>query len=138
MTTVPAPDPASPSVPSLTMTGTVLDAPDPHVLADFYRRLLGWTVTSDEPEWVKLNPPGGGPGLAFQAEPAFVRPAWPATPGVQQMMLHLDIETPDLPTSVAHAVSLGATLADFQPQTDVRVLFDPAGHPFCLWTPTRP
>jgi hypothetical protein len=24
-------------------------------------------------------------------------------------------------------------LADFQPQDDVRVLFDPDGHPFCLF-----
>ncbi|WP_405586775.1 VOC family protein [Streptomyces sp. NBC_01190] len=122
--------------PPLTMTGTVLDTPDPHALADFYRRLLGWEVTQDEPDWVKLNPPGGGPGLSFQAEPAFVRPHWPATPGEQQMMLHLDIETPDLAASVAHARALGATLPDFQPQPDVRVLLDPAGHPFCLWTPT--
>jgi len=28
---------------------------------------------------------------------------------------------------------VGATLADFQPQDDVRVYFDPAGHPFCLF-----
>ena len=27
----------------------------------------------------------------------------------------------------------GATLADFQPQEDVRVYLDPAGHPFCLF-----
>ena len=27
----------------------------------------------------------------------------------------------------------GATLAGFQPQEDVRVLYDPAGHPFCLY-----
>nr|WP_278254933.1 hypothetical protein [Streptomyces sp. IBTA2] len=27
----------------------------------------------------------------------------------------------------------GATPAEFQPQHDVRVLFDPAGHPFCLF-----
>jgi hypothetical protein len=35
---------------------------------------------------------------------------------------------------VAHAVELGAEQAEFQPQTDVRVLLDPAGHPFCLYT----
>jgi hypothetical protein len=34
---------------------------------------------------------------------------------------------------VQHALSCGATLAEFQPQELVRVLFDPAGHPFCLW-----
>jgi hypothetical protein len=35
---------------------------------------------------------------------------------------------------VEHAVSLGATVAEFQPQDDVRVMLDPAGHPFCLYT----
>ncbi len=38
------------------------------------------------------------------------------------------IWTPQLPTALA----LGATLADFQPRDNVRVLLDPAGHPFCL------
>ena len=32
-------------------------------------------------------------------------------------------------------MGLGASLAPVQPQTDVRVLLDPAGHPFCLWDP---
>ncbi|CAN5836641.1 hypothetical protein BH24ACT6_BH24ACT6_16980 [soil metagenome] len=30
------------------------------------------------------------------------------------------------------AMALGATLAEHQPQANVRVLLDPAGHPFCL------
>jgi hypothetical protein len=34
---------------------------------------------------------------------------------------------------VATAVEAGARVARFQPQDDVRVLLDPAGHPFCLW-----
>jgi hypothetical protein len=29
--------------------------------------------------------------------------------------------------------SCGATLADYQPQDDVRVHLDPDGHPFCLY-----
>jgi hypothetical protein len=49
------------------------------------------------------------------------------------MMMHLDIEVDDLSSAVETALGLGATLADFQPQDDVRVLYDPAGHPFCLW-----
>ena len=32
-----------------------------------------------------------------------------------------------------NADDLGATLAEFQPQDDVRVCLDPAGHPFCLF-----
>ncbi len=119
--------------PVLTLTGTVLDAPDARVLADFYRRLLGWTVGRNEPDWVTLNAPNGDGHLAFQCEPAYVRPTWPAGPGDQQMMMHLDIEVEDLDAAGAHAVAQGAILAEYQPQDDVRVYLDPAGHPFCLW-----
>ena len=122
--------------PRMTLTATVLDAPDARELADFYRRLLGWTVVADEPDWVKLNPAGGGAGLSFQTEKAYVRPTWPAGPGDQQMMLHLDIEVDDLDVASAHAVAQGATVAEYQPQDDVRVHLDPAGHPFCLWIRT--
>ncbi|MDX3101411.1 VOC family protein [Nonomuraea angiospora] len=110
-----------------------LDALDAPTLAAFYRELLGWRVKEDEPEWVLLAPPEGGPGLAFQSDPGFVRPVWPTSPGEQGMMMHLDIEVDDLDASSARAVELGATVADFQPQDDVRVHFDPSGHPFCLW-----
>ena len=48
-------------------------------------------------------------------------------------MMHLDIAVDDLESSVADALALGARLSDFQPQDDVRVLLDPAGHPFCLY-----
>ena len=118
--------------PRLRLSGTVLDAPDARALADFYRRLLGWTTEQDEPGWVKLVPPGGGTGLSFQTEERYVRPTWPARPGDQQMMLHLDIDVDDPEAAVAHAVAAGAVLAEYQPQANVRVLLDPAGHPFCL------
>jgi catechol 2,3-dioxygenase-like lactoylglutathione lyase family enzyme len=121
-------------MPRLTVTGTNIDAPDANALADFYRRLLGWTPSTEEPGWVILRPPGGdGPNLSFQTEPRYVRPVWPAGPGDQQMMMHLEIKVDDLEASVVHAVAQGATLAEFQPQDDVRVCLDPAGHPFCLF-----
>jgi catechol 2,3-dioxygenase-like lactoylglutathione lyase family enzyme len=119
--------------PRFTLTATVLDAPDPSRLARFYGELLGWPVGTDEPEWVTLRPPGGGAGLSFQLEDVYVRPTWPAGDGDQQMMSHLDIEVDDLAAASARAVALGATVAEFQPQEDVRVHLDPAGHPFCLW-----
>ena len=118
------------------MSGVVLDAPDARQLAAFYRRLLGWAVAMDEPDWMMLRAPDGGPGLSFQTEKAYARPTWPAGPGDQQMMVHLDIEVDDLDVAGAHAVAAGATLADYQPQDDVRVHLDPAGHPFCLWVRT--
>lgn len=49
------------------------------------------------------------------------------------MMMHLEIQAGDLDAGVAHAIAQGATLASYQPQEDVRVCLDPAGHPFCLF-----
>ena len=119
--------------PAMRLTATVLDAPDPRELARFYQRLLGWPVGADEPDWVTLVPPEGSSGLSFQREPVYERPTWPAVRDRQQMMLHLDIEVDDLEAAGAHAVAAGATLAEFQPQDDVRVHLDPVGHPFCLY-----
>lgn len=119
----------------LTLSAPVLDAPDPQALADFYRRLLGWTVVQDEPDWVKLRPPGGGTGLSFQTEPLYKPPTWPAVAGQQQMMAHLDFAVDDLEAAGRHAEATGAVLAGFQPDDDVRVYLDPVGHPFCLFLP---
>jgi catechol 2,3-dioxygenase-like lactoylglutathione lyase family enzyme len=122
----------------MSLSGIVLDSPDARQLAAFYHRLLGWPLQQDEPDWVKLNSPDGGPGLSFQTEPAYRRPSWPTDPSAgpaarQQMMIHLDIKVDDLETAGRHAVAAGAVLADYQPQADVRVYLDPAGHPFCLF-----
>ena len=121
------------SRPRMTLSGVVLDAPDPRALADFYRRLLGWATRDEDPTWVTLSPPEGGAALSFQAEPAYMRPSWPSSGDHQQMMMHLDIEVDDLDAAGAHAVGQGAILAEFQPQEKVRVYLDPVGHPFCLW-----
>ncbi len=50
------------------------------------------------------------------------------------MMIHLDIGVDDLDAGVAWALGAGATVAEHQPQDGVRVMIDPAGHPFCLFT----
>jgi len=121
--------------PAMALTGIVLDSPDARELAAFYVRLLGWPVDQDEPGWVTLRSPAGGAGLSFQTEPAYARPIWPAGPGGQQMMVHLDIEVDDMDAAGVHAIAAGATLAGYQPQDDVRVYLDPAGHPFCLFLP---
>jgi catechol 2,3-dioxygenase-like lactoylglutathione lyase family enzyme len=117
----------------MTLSGIVLDSEDPKELAAFYQRLLGWAVVQDEPGWVKLGAPDGGPGLSFQEDQGYVRPVWPAGPGDPQMKIHLDIRVADLEQACAHAEKAGATMAEFQPQDDVRVFLDPAGHPFCLF-----
>jgi hypothetical protein len=62
-----------------------------------------------------------------------VPPTWPAGEQ-QQMQLHLDVQVDDLAAATGFALGAGATLAAFQPQDDVRVMPDQAGHPFCLFT----
>ena len=130
--------------PSLLVTSVTIGTAVPHDLAHFYAHLLGWSVTDEDPAdpddptrggWAQIRPPEGesGPTLNFEYELHFKRPVWPSKPGEQTSSQHLDIWVADLAAAVEWAVSQGATLADFQPQEDVRVMFDPAGHPFCLF-----
>jgi len=73
-----------------------------------------------------------GYNLAFATEKNYARPVWPSVEGKPQMLMHLDIEVDDVEQAVAYAVGVGAEQAEYQPQTNVRVMLDPAGHPFCL------
>ncbi len=116
----------------------VLDAPDARSLSRFYLGLLGWTLGSDESDWVTIRPSDGHGYLAFQTNEGYRPPVWPAAPGDQQLQLHLDVAVDDLDAAVSDAVAAGARLTEFQPQDDVRVLLDPAGHPFCLWLDAEP
>jgi catechol 2,3-dioxygenase-like lactoylglutathione lyase family enzyme len=110
-----------------------IDCADAQAMADFYGRLLGWEPTIREPSWVLMRDPAGGTGLSFQAAPHYREPVWPERVGAQDKMLHLDIRVDDLDAAVEHALAAGARLAGEQPQERVRVLLDPAGHPFCLF-----
>ncbi|MEP7048645.1 MAG: VOC family protein [Ilumatobacteraceae bacterium] len=128
--------------PRTRISASVIDSGDPRALATFYERLLGWMVVVSEPArpgeppedgWVMLRSPEGGTGLSFQYDPGYTSPVWPAGAGQQQMMVHLDIAVENLDKGVAFAKGLGAELSVHQPQDDVRVMLDPAGHPFCLF-----
>jgi catechol 2,3-dioxygenase-like lactoylglutathione lyase family enzyme len=119
--------------PSFRIETVCIDCADAGAMADFYGRLLGWPVTIREPNWVLLRDPNGGTGLSFQAEADYRPPGWPEAPDAQDKMLHLDIRVDDLDAAITHAVACGARLAEHQPRERQRVLFDPAGHPFCLF-----
>jgi len=123
------------TTPRFELRSTVLGTPDPRGLASFYRALLDWDLIEEEDDWVVLKPRGNrdGTGLSFQLEERHVPPTWPAAEGDQQMQLHLDIGVEDLAEGEARALALGAAAAPYQPQDDVRVMLDPAGHPFCLF-----
>jgi catechol 2,3-dioxygenase-like lactoylglutathione lyase family enzyme len=112
--------------------GPAIEAPDPAALAAFYRELVGWAIVHEEPGTTVLGPPQGGVFVVFQRAESYEPPTWPPVDGRQRPMMHLDFQVADLDEAVRDAVAAGATLADHQPQPNVRVLFDPAGHPFCL------
>src|SRR5262245_15172803 len=122
------------------VSGPTLDAADPIALAEFYERLLGWTIVRREGPrpgnpardgWAMLRSPAGDQQIEVQWEPHYRPPVWPGVDGEQLMMLHLDIGVPDLDAGVAWAIAQGASVADHQPQEGVRVMLDPEGHPFC-------
>jgi catechol 2,3-dioxygenase-like lactoylglutathione lyase family enzyme len=111
--------------------GAAIEAPDPGALARFYSELLGWPIGHEEPGTAILATPQGS-FLVFQQADDYRPPVWPPAEQQQRPMMHLDFQVGDLDSAVDEAVALGATLAPHQPQPHVRVLFDPAGHPFCL------
>ena len=105
----------------------------PSALAAFYSQLLGWSRRpSRSPARSSLRRPKARSYVVFQQAADYERPVWPPQDGRQRPMMHFDFQVADLDAAVAEAVALGATVADHQPQQNVRVLFDPAGHPFCL------
>ena len=112
--------------------GTAVEAPDPGALANFYSELLGWPVGQEEPGTAILAAPQGAIYIVFQQATDYQPPVWPPVDGGQRPMMHFDFQVGDLDSAVADALALGATVAGHQPQENVQVLFDPAGHPFCL------
>jgi catechol 2,3-dioxygenase-like lactoylglutathione lyase family enzyme len=114
--------------------GVVLEAPDPARLLHFYSDLLDKPIYNESPDGGALDMGEGVAYLAVQKAEVYTPPVWPPAAGTHGMQLHLDFEVSDLATAVEHAIELGARLAEFQPQEDVRVLLDPAGHPFCLYS----
>jgi len=112
--------------------GTAIEAPDPGALARFYSELLGWPIGHEEPGTAILAAPQGSIYIVFQQAVGYQAPVWPPADGEQRPMMHFDFQVGDLDSAVAEAVALGASLASAQPQENVRVLLDPAGHPFCL------
>ncbi|MFJ7416968.1 VOC family protein [Streptomyces sp. NPDC098077] len=110
--------------------GTTIEAPDPSGLAKFHAELLDWHIGHEEPGTAVVAASPQGPFFVFQQADGYRAPVWPPADGDQRPMMHFDFQVGDLDSAVAEAVALGATVAEFQPRENVRVLFDPAGHPF--------
>ena len=139
--------PSDQSVPALRQV--VLDCRDARALAEFYRRLLGYTYrpgddapAAGEPDprgqdWLVLQDADGNRRVAFQQVADLPEVTWPDGPHRQQ--LHLDLTVPSAAALVVQherARSLGARLLQDRsddPDEPLRVYADPAGHPFCIF-----
>ena len=121
-------------------TTVTFDCSDAEALGQFYVSLLGWEITArDGANWVQARDPDGGVGLNFQGDDSYQPPTWPEQPGRQVKMMHLEILVEDLEATVGHVIRSGGREAPHQSadrdRTRIRVMLDPAGHPFCLFVP---
>jgi catechol 2,3-dioxygenase-like lactoylglutathione lyase family enzyme len=108
----------------------VLDARDPHALAEFYADVLGARIDTKEDNWVTLVDDTGRK-LSFQTSPEHRPPRFPDPSGSQQ--LHIDIRVDDVDEAQRKILALGATrVPDAVEDNTFRVFRDPAGHTFCL------
>lgn len=148
--------------PRIQATSVSISTPAPRELAAFYARLLGVQVAvSEGPRdgepaeagWAQIGPAEGrlAMTLNFEWDEHYRPPVWPTPipshlgwpsaagavlpgPAPQQVMAHLDLWVDDLAEAADWAVECGATEHPHQPQSAVRVMLDPHGHPFCLFT----
>lgn len=132
-----------------TLRSLVLDTTDARMLAEFYRRLLGFEYRpGDEPlppadadpegqDWLVLVDPSGPARLAFQQVERLPVSTWPEEGIPQQIHLDLSVlDTEELVVQHERALSLGARLLRDRFDDPVEPLYvyaDPAGHPFCIF-----
>jgi hypothetical protein len=123
------------------LRGPVVDCHDAIELATFWSALLDWPITEQAsgggpdqpgPSWAKIESPDGLSMVEFQGLWDYRPPVWPNAAGEQQMMIHLDVAVDD-PAAIAWCLEHGATEPEHQGSPNVKVLLDPAGHPFCLF-----
>jgi hypothetical protein len=115
---------------SIRLNGITVNAPDALALAEFYAEITDGVARGDS-EWAAVA--GPSTVIAFQQVDGFRPTEWPGED--VPMQLHLDFLVDDLEATGARALAAGATLLDFQPNSDHCLVYaDPAGHPFCLST----
>lgn len=122
----------------ISWTTLTLDCRDGEELAQFWSLLLGWEVVArDGTGWLQLRDPDGGVGLNIQTEVGYQPPVWPEQADRQAKMMHMEVLVDDLEAAVDRVLRLGGAEAHHQPpdrdQRRLRVMRDPAGHPFCLF-----
>ena len=112
--------------------GISFDCPNADKLANFYVKISGWEKEILEgDEWAGIRTPDGIL-LVFQTVENYVPPVWPWKNGEQQQMAHIDFKVDNLKEAEELAMKHGAIKSDVQYFNTSTVMFDPAGHPFCL------
>jgi hypothetical protein len=116
---------------NIRLGSVALDCADPVTLATFWSKLLGGEVAFSSDHFVAVKT--DQVWFAAVKIDDYQPPTWPGSGSPKQM--HLDLAVDNLEEAVLDALRLGAVRSDFQPAPErYVVLFDPAGHPFCLST----
>ena len=111
--------------------GITFDCLDANDLADFYVSITGWSKEISSAEWAAIRTPQNLL-LVFQTVENYISPVWPWQGDKQQQMAHIDFKVDSLAETEAIAIRHGARKAEVQYFDTSTVMFDPAGHPFCL------
>lgn len=86
---------------------------------------------------MQLRNPDGGVGLNVQTESLYEPPLWPEQHKGQGKMMHFEVLVDDLDAAVKLVIQSGGSEVRSQPsdrdQARIRIMLDPAGHPFCLF-----
>ncbi|MFL6099604.1 MAG: VOC family protein [Actinomycetales bacterium] len=111
------------------ITSLCVDATDPRLLADFWCQVLGWQVTEEDSEVVRIQ---DGPEARLALDFCWV----PDGPKTAKNRLHLDLNATDRDQAaeLERLLALGARPTDIGQGPDVSwfVLADPEGNEFCL------
>ena len=104
----------------------------------FYVGLTGLEAVEREDRWVALRGTAADMSVNVQAEDWYTRPVWPERRDVPTKMMHFEVQVGDVAAAVESVVALGGQQAEPQPPDrdprTLRVMLDPADHPFCLWS----
>ncbi len=114
-----------------------IDSTDPARLAAFWRDVLGWRITHDDPDEIVLEPPAGSRADGVVPDLLFLRV--PESKAGKNR-LHLDLRPVNQAAEVARLEGLGARRVDVGQGPDATwvVLADPDGNEFCVLRALRP
>jgi predicted enzyme related to lactoylglutathione lyase len=112
---------------SIRLAEITIDCAQPQVVGDFWAALLGGTLSSPLPGWLRLGTVGDPmPALNFQPVPE---------PKIGKARIHLDLLVDDIEAAVERVTSLGGRSSgerhDYAEGT-VRVMADPEDNEFCM------